>query len=98
MLGHRLRALAERLQRLALVADRLAGLALAELAGGAAHRLARLAELAVGLHAHALHLIHQLLERLFEALLLLPASWRSASAISSGVIGSPSSPMPRWAR
>jgi hypothetical protein len=56
LLGEALRALAKRVEGGALFADRRAGAALAQLLAGTAHGLAGLAELAVRLHAHALHL------------------------------------------
>ena len=71
LLAEPLGALAQRVERLALAADRGAGLALAELAFGAAHGLAGLAELAGRIEAHALELLHQLAEALLERLLLL---------------------------
>ena len=64
-------AVAQRLQRLALLAYRAPGLAFAELPRCAFHRASCLAELAVRLHALLLHLLLQLLQRVGEVLLAL---------------------------
>src|SRR5690606_15732938 len=62
LLCHALRTLPERLQCGALLTDSTAGISLPKFVAGAAHGLSGLPELAVGLHALALHLLHQLLQ------------------------------------
>ena len=71
LLHHVLGALAQRLQRPALVADGLVALAFAERLFGIAHGLAGLAKAFVGLHAHAFEPLLQLLEVALQLALAL---------------------------